>query len=226
MSRRAQLAACALALSLAACGGEGRSSESEATNRPPAPPIERSSTGHDSEPTPAPSSHEGEVPPKPAGDRDGGSASLGPLRVSGGGSAEFRVEGGDNSVQEYGAEADSGGLSEAAAVVHSFYVARIAGEWGRACEMLSADERESLAGVAPGAGGDCAEGLAAYTADVSPSVARAITTVDAASLRREDDQGFLIYTGPPGRTVYAMPLVNEGGAWRLGAIAGAIMPGT
>jgi hypothetical protein len=144
-----------------------------------------------------------------------------PLRVSGGGSAQFRVKGGDNSVQEFGAEAGRGDLEEAAAIVHGFYVARVRGEWKRACSALSAREIESVAN-----GQACPGALAALTGHVSPALARALTVVDAASLRRGGRQAFLIYTAPPGRTAYSMPLVSEGGAWRLGALAGSQLPGT
>ncbi len=152
------------------------------------------------------------------------------LKVSGGGSAQFRVEGGDNSVQEYGDEAGADELTAAATVVHDFFVARIAGEWRRACTLFSAAEIEALerfAARSPGLSDkSCPAALDALTTQVSPADARALTSVDAAGLRREGDQGFLVYTAPPGRTVYAMPLVNEAGAWKLGAITGAVLPGT
>lgn len=202
MRRGAHLAACALILSLAlaGCGGGEDSSETEAANRPS------------------------------AGSHDDGSSSVGPLRVSGGGSAQFRVEGGDNSVQEYGGEAAGDELTEAATAVHDFFAARVAGEWRRACSLFSANELQALerfAARAPDlAGRGCPATLDALTTRISPAVARALTSVDAVSLRREGDRGFLIYTAPPGRTVYAIPLANEGGAWKLGAITGAVLPGT
>ncbi|HEY8502695.1 MAG TPA: hypothetical protein VIL21_08415 [Solirubrobacterales bacterium] len=152
---------------------------------------------------------------------------MGPLRVTGGGAGQFRVEGGDNSVQGFGAEAGAGELRRAAAAVHAFVVARVGEEWRRACSLLSADEREALERASPSSGpgsGGCAAALAHFTTRVSPSLARAITTVDAASLRRAGERAFLLYTAPPGRTVYAMPMASEDGAWKLGAINGAVLP--
>jgi hypothetical protein len=198
--KRVQLAACGLMLplALAACGGGGGGSETEATTRAAAPPTDS--------------------PP------------IGPLRVSGGGSAQFRVEGGDNSVQDFGSEGGGDELTEAATAVHGFFAARVTGEWRRACSFFSADELDALRRFATQepdlAGRGCPATLDALTTQISPEVARGLTSVDAASLRREGDRGFLIYTSPPGRTVYAMPLANEGGAWKLGAITGAVLPGT
>ena len=160
-----------------------------------------------------------------------GAGGVAPLKVSGGGSAQFRVRGGDNSVQGYGEEAGESELAEVARQVHGFFAARVSGEWGRACSFLSKPEARQLAKAAaqsPGSQGrDCAAGLRSYTRwPVSAAVARQITAVDAAALRHEGEQAFLVYTGPPGRTVYSMPLESEGGVWKVGATAGVTLPGT
>lgn len=161
---------------------------------------------------------------------DGPPAEIGPLKVSGGGSAQFRVEGGDNSIQDYGEEAGESELTQVARQVHGFYVARVRGEWKRACSYLSMASAQQLGTVAtrsPQAQGEgCPAGLRLYTKPVPGSIARQITSVDAAALRHEGVQAFLVYTAPPGRTVYTMPLTNEGGSWKLGAISGAALPGT
>jgi hypothetical protein len=51
-----------------------------------------------------------------------------------------------------------------------------------------------------------------------------VTTVDAGSLRHEGEQGFLIYFGEPDKTTYAMPLAQEDGEWKVGALAGDALP--
>lgn len=153
-----------------------------------------------------------------------------PLKVSGGGSAQFKVKGGDNSVQEYGEEAEASELREVAELVHSFYVARIAEEWGRACSYLAAPEVQSLERLAAQApqlkGKGCAGVLDALTKPIPASFQRAITAIDAASLRHEGEQGFLIYTGPPHETVYSMPLRLEAGQWKVSALSASALPGT
>ena len=132
-------------------------------------------------------------------------------------------------MQEYGAEGGESELREVAERVHSFYVARVAGEWAKACSYLSAHQVQSLEQLASKApqlkGKKCAGALAALTESVSPKLQRQLTTVNAAALRSEGEQAFLIYTGPPGKTVYAMPLSEEGGEWKLGAISAPTLPG-
>lgn len=149
-----------------------------------------------------------------------------PLKVSGGGSAQFRTKGGDNSIQEFGGESDESELREAAEAVHGFYVSRAAEQWDKACSYLSKSNIEQLEQLADQAaqskGADCAKILEAFTQPLPPSVEREITTVDAGSLRREGEQGFLIYYGA-GHVKYAMPLREEGGAWKVTALSGTTL---
>ena len=149
-----------------------------------------------------------------------------PLKVSGGGSAQFRTKGGDNSIQEFGDESDESELQEAAEVVHSFYVSRAAEEWNKACSYLAKSNIEQLEQLAKRSaqskGADCATVLKAFTRPLSASVEREITTVDAGSLRHEGEQGFLIYYGA-GHVTYAMPLRDEGGVWKVAALSGTTL---
>ncbi|HMC50098.1 MAG TPA: hypothetical protein VKH20_05590 [Solirubrobacterales bacterium] len=146
-----------------------------------------------------------------------------PLKVSGGGSAQFRSKGGDNSIQEFGEESGESELREAAEVVHGFYVSRAAEEWDKACSYLAKSNIEQLEQLAnqstKSQGADCATVLKAFTQPLPASVEREITTVDAGSLRHEGEQGFLIYYGA-GHVKYAMPLRDEGGTWKVAALSG------
>jgi hypothetical protein len=145
-----------------------------------------------------------------------------PLQVSGGGSEQFRVEGGDNSIQEYGEEGDESELQEVAEIVHSFYVARAEEKWDEACSYLASSnvqQLEELASQSPELeGGGCGPVLKAFTRPLPASLQREITSVDAGSFRHEDDQGFLIYRGAD-QTVYAMPLEDEDGTWKVAALS-------
>jgi flagellum-specific peptidoglycan hydrolase FlgJ len=170
--------------------------------------------------------------PQPQKGSEGGSSGKSvkevetPLKVSGGGSAQFRTKGGDNSVQEFGGESDESELREAAEAVHGFYVSRAAEEWSRACSYLSKSNIEQLEQLAHQAaqskGADCTTVLKAFTQPLPASVEREITTVDAGSLRREGEQGFLIYYGA-GHVKYAMPMRKEGGAWKVTALSGTTL---
>lgn len=147
-----------------------------------------------------------------------------PLKVSGGGSEQFRSKGGDNSIQDYGEEGDESELQAAAEAVHGFYVARAEGDWGSACSYLAKSmvgQLEALAGQSPqlkNAG--CAPVLNAFTRSLPASVRRETTVVDAASLRDDGDRGFLIYFDSEHKP-YAMPLANEDGAWKLTLLSAA-----
>lgn len=229
--------AIAAALTLAACGGGSDGAGSASTPTAEAPPSHGGSSGGRSE-------KQSGGPGDGGHGREGGSAGKGaatgtgegrrhapvaPLAVSGGGSAQFHVKGGDNSVQDYGAEAAESELRQAAEATHSFFVAGVRGEWARACSLLATEEQTSLERAAAQSpqlrGKGCAAALAAFTQPVSGSQARQITQVDAASLRHEGEQAFLIYVGAPDNTVYAMPLHLEGGIWKLTAVSGAALPG-
>jgi hypothetical protein len=148
-----------------------------------------------------------------------------PLQVSGGGSAQFRTKGGDNSIQEFGDE-DESELREVAEIVHGFYVSRAEERWDAACSYLAKsniEQLEQLASQAPqlkSAG--CGTVLKAFTRPLPASVQREITTVDAGSFRREGEQGFFIYYGA-GHTAYAMPLREEDGTWKVTALSGSTL---
>lgn len=167
---------------------------------------------------------------QPQGQQSGGGSGsknvATPLKVSGGGSAQFRTKGGDNSIQEFGDESDESELQEAAEVVHSFYVSRAEEEWSKACSYLSKANIEQLVQLASQSpqskGADCATVLKAFTRPLPASVDREITTVDAGSLRREGEQGFLVYYGA-GHVKYAMPLRDEGGTWKVTALSGTTL---
>lgn len=150
-----------------------------------------------------------------------------PLKVSGGGSQQFIVKGGDNSVQEYGDEVGEPELREAAETVHGFFVARAEGSWADACSHLSSALMEQLEQLAAKSERpNCASFLASFTTRLPPSAWREITTVDAGSLRQEGEQAFLIYYGAPDKTVYSMPMKFEDGEWKVGALSGSALPGT
>jgi len=149
-----------------------------------------------------------------------------PLKVTGGGSRQYVVKGGDNSIQEFGEEAGESELQEAAEAVHGFFVARAEGRWADACSHLSASLLKQLEHLAEKSErSSCASFLASFTTQLPPATWREITTVDAGSLRNEGERAFLIYYGAPQKTVYAMPLASEDGEWKVGALAGNALPG-
>jgi hypothetical protein len=223
----AALAAAVLAAGfLAACGGSGSNSSSASTSTEAASQGGKTSTEK--------AAPQGSNAQKKDGGGSTGSSGKGssestpgnvstPLKVSGGGSAQFRTKGGDNSIQGYGAESGETELQQAAEAVHGFYVARAKEEWAKACSYLAKsniEQLEQLVSQSPRfKGKGCAPVLHAFTRPLPASVQREITTVDAGSLRVGKEHSVLIYRGA-GRTVYAMPLTQEGGEWKLTALSG------
>lgn len=149
-----------------------------------------------------------------------------PLQVSGGGSGQFRVKGGDNSIQEYGDEGDEAELKEVSEVVHGFFVARAEEKWDTACSYLAQSNIEQLQQLGAQSpkfeDAGCGPILEAFTRPLPSSLQREITTIDAGSFRHDDKLGFLIYYGAGGDT-YAMPLRNEGGTWKVAALSGTAL---
>lgn len=153
---------------------------------------------------------------------------------SGGGSGQYTVKGGDNSVQEFGTEADDAERNAAARALHNFLDARGQEAWEAACSYLSTEVRESLEMFAAKAqeaaakagkaeqfeATGCASILGRLTNRAAlPELRKEAEQADVGSLRIEGDQAFVIYTGISG-TVLAMPVANESGSWKVASLAG------
>lgn len=141
---------------------------------------------------------------------------------SGGGAEQFKVKGGDNSVQEFGAEAGTSELEAAATVLHNFLDARAEGNWAAVCQYLSKSTIESfeqLAAQTKGGATSCGAILAGIT---NPNAQAALKVeaekADVGSLRTEGGQAFLIYTTDG--TILAMPMADEAGTWKVASLAG------
>jgi hypothetical protein len=212
-----------VAVGLAACGGSGDDSSSKTTEAG----AQKQAPGKPS----GASAKSGEEDKSSSG---GEAQSAGPKASefvpkhhsdSGGGSAQFKVKGGDNSVQEFGEEAGSSEFDAAAAVVHDFLDARAEGNWAATCKYLSKGTIESLEQLAAqsktGEDTSCGSILAAL---ISPKAKSALETeaekADVGSLRVEGERAFVIYTGIEGATM-AISMTNEGGEWKVAALAGS-----
>ncbi len=222
---------------LAACGSSDSDSSSSTAATSTGGSTTSAQSGSDQETQGGQGQSGSQGQPENQGDQQSGNSSQGdgqsegggsknavaPLNVSGGGSAQFRTKGGDNSIQEFGEESESE-LQEVAEIVHSFYTARAEGNWDAACSYLAKSNIEQLVKLVSQApelnGAGCSEALKAFTRPLPPALEREVTTIDAGSFRREGDQGFLIYYGPD-RGVYSMPMREEGDAWKVAALSGS-----
>jgi hypothetical protein len=135
------------------------------------------------------------------------------------------VKGGDNSVQEYGVEAGASERREASVALATYLNARAEGNWGGACSLLARRPTEQLERLAGHKAG-CAEVLGATAKETSSQPGSAITEV--LSFRGEGDisgdPSYLIFTGPPGTTLFSMPMYLQGGAWKVGLAQPSELP--
>jgi hypothetical protein len=143
---------------------------------------------------------------------------------SGGGAGQFTVKGGDNSVQEFGEEADPSEFDAAATALHNFLDARAEGSWAAACRYMAKPMIESFEESVSQAkrieDRSCGGILAAITNPAAKSAMKAeAERADVGSLRIEGERAFLIYFGTEG-TILAMPMADEGGAWKVASLSG------
>jgi predicted lipid-binding transport protein (Tim44 family) len=220
------LAALLIAVGLVACGGSD-SSSSTTTEAGQGQAESKSSQG-----TPKQSEAKGDE--GKSGSGGGGQATgSGPSASdftpkhhsdSGGGSAQYKVKGGDNSVQEYGEEADSSEFVAAATALHNFLDARAEGNWEATCSYVSKTITESLEKLAAQAkqleDKSCATLLKALTNPAAKASLKAeAEQANVRSLRTEGERAFVIYTGTD-NTILAMPMANEDGNWKVSSLAG------
>jgi len=197
--------------------------EAAAKLRRGAEQIKRQREGHGAKPSPGAGSagekeEEGQAPLPPARPKN-------THHDSGGGSAQFATKTGDDSIQETGTEGSSSETQAAAAVLHAYLDARLAHRWSDACFYLSASMAATIETFAERYAKDkgvrsCAEVLEAFATGSSPQALQATARADVGALRIEGDHGFVLYHGVGGEP-YAMPMVLEGGAWKVGSLEGA-----
>lgn len=229
-----------VAVLLSACGGSDSTTGTTGTGSTEAAAPESGGTGEKGPSKEGTGSKTGGSGGQKSGSEgDKGNASGGsngtsfapkPLRVSGGGSAPFLTKGGDNSIQEYGEEGDESELTQAAETLHAFLVARANEDWAKTCFYLTkveVQQLEQLGSRSPQLKGQgCPAVVKALGGGepLSDAIRRELTEVDAASLRIEGDEAFLIYNGAQ-NTGYFVRMEDEGGSWKVGALSPTAFPG-
>lgn len=149
-----------------------------------------------------------------------GAALLAACGSSAGGSDQFQDKT-DSSLLDFGEEGSDSELKEAVKAVHGFFLARSREDWQTSCAQLSQAMLAKIEHLATSATDladkSCPSFLGAFTS-LSEQERRESTVVDAADLRQQGDHGFLIYFGAH-EVVYAMPLSQEGGSWKLASLS-------
>lgn len=171
--------------------------------------------------TVAPEGEEGGTNQKQAGGAKGGRSSAGE------GSAAFRTPGGDNSIQNFGDEADAEQLEAVEATLAAYLQARADGDWKASCKYLAKAATQPLEQLAESSpdlkGKGCGRIIGALSAQL-PSSSRTNPLVEGvASLRAEGDRAFALFHGPKGADFF-VPMVEEGGEWKVGALTPSEFP--
>lgn len=159
------------------------------------------------------------------GDISGGQArnvKTGPLRISGGGSAQYRQPEDPNVIQNYGKEGGRPELEEAAAAVHGFFTAVARANWPAACSYLNEGMLEELETLASHfkklAGESCPYTVSTFAEKIPARKARVMSEVDAVSFRTQSGQGFLIFRRA--NVPYRTSLEKEDGVWKVSSVFG------
>jgi hypothetical protein len=143
------------------------------------------------------------------------------------------VKDGDNSVQEYGVEADESARREAAVALQAYLNARAEGDWGTACSLLAKKPMEQLERLQSAAAKQGTElnGCAATMALLREGQAQALEQAqitEVLSFRGEGEisgnPSYLIFTAPPQNTLFSMPMYLQGGAWKVGLARPSELP--
>lgn len=224
------LGALLVAVALAACGG-GSDTESTTTSAPlgQAPADGSADAGSAEQGSSGSSGKEGSGTNSnsDAGPSESGGAGSAAKQHddSGGGSKQFRVLGNDNSVQDFGKESGSDEFEEAAAALHGFLDARVAGQWAAACDYLASEIAASLEKLAADSGKvkdtGCPSILSKLTNPGAKQGLRAeARKADVGSLRVEGNRGFVLYRGTEGM-VLAIPMKRDDGEWKVASLAGS-----
>lgn len=143
------------------------------------------------------------------------------------------VKGGDNSVQEYGVEADESQRTEAAIALQAYLNARAEEDWGAACSLLAKKPMQQLERLQDAAAkqGRKLNGCPATMALLREGEAQAqeqAQITEVLSFRGggdiAGDPSYLIFKGPPGQTLFSMPMYLQGGTWKVGLARAAELP--
>lgn len=220
------LAALLIAVGLAACGGGDNSSptteaaQGQAESKSSGASSKSDSTGGGEKKSGDSAGKETQP------DHSGEAANFTPKHHSdsGGGSAPYKIKGGDNSVQEFGEEAGTSEFDAAAAALHNFLDARADGNWAATCGYMSKTIIESFEKLAAKAkqieDKSCAEILEKLTNPAAKAEMKAeAEQANVRSMRTEGEQAFILYTGPHA-TIFSMPMNNEDGSWKVASLSG------
>jgi hypothetical protein len=216
------LAAATIGGGLVACGGGSAPSASTSAHVTTTAPTASATTTTATAPATTATSPAHTTTPAPSTTSTTSTGSS--AESSHGPAASFHVQGGDNSVPDYGHEAGASERQRAEAALAAFLRARAQSDWPRVCaalasatliqlDELASGSRTGTARATTGSTRTCERILKALSA--RPGASRADTLVSGvAALRIDGASAFALWHGP-GHTKFVMPMRNEGGVWKV-----------
>lgn len=133
-------------------------------------------------------------------------------------------EGGEKSIERFGAEASGPERAALLDAFHSYLKAIAAGNSGTACSRLAARVRHSLEQLASGESRreGCAAILPRLLAPAAAGAARQQAEGRVTRIRVGGDRAFIVFHAP-GARLYQLTLVREGGRWKASTASPSIL---
>jgi hypothetical protein len=148
------------------------------------------------------------------------------LKHEAGNAASFLTVHGDNSIPTYGSEAPSSERAVATDSLRSYLDARAGGDWVEACAHMGVQVQKQVKLLGSGSGGmaeACATAYVNISSRASSSERANPLTGGLVAFRVEGENAFAFFYGP-GNQQYMMPMVSEGGTWKVNQIAPVAYP--
>lgn len=148
------------------------------------------------------------------------------LKHEAGNAVSFLTPHGDNSIPTYGSEAPSSEQSVATKSLRAYLEARAGGDWAGACAHMGAQVQKQVQLLVSGSGGK-SEGCAAAYLKISSrgSLSERANPLKGGlvAFRVDGENAFALFYGP-GNQQYMMPMVSEGGSWKVNQIVSVAYP--
>jgi hypothetical protein len=154
----------------------------------------------------------------------GGSGSDSTTQRAASGTGSEAAGSGSGSVRSFGEPAGPEDRDAAATTVQRFLRAQADGDSATACSLMSASTLENLEVFVEGAASKslklpCTKLVEAVRSQIQAKTLAQVDRIQVTGVRIEGERGFVLYRDARG-TESAFPVVREGSAWKVAAIAG------
>lgn len=132
-------------------------------------------------------------------------------------------EGGEKSIERFGAEAQGSSRGKILATFHNYLNAIAAEDFGEACTYLTKMVRQSMTQLAgQGRQASCSQLLSKLLAPSAPAISRQQVAGEIKKVRVEGDQAFVVFHAP-GAKLFQMTLSREGGRWKVTTVVTSVL---